>query len=251
VPRGVHQLGRSALIWGRVVSGKSLSGRATKKRVYELLKSLDLASALDEISRLPGRQVINSLLSLLYNEDQYIRWSAVKATGMVVARIADEDMESARVIVRRLMWNLNDESGGIGWGSPEALAEILACHDGLAKEYAHILISYTREDGNYLEHEALQRGLIWGIGRLAQVSPHLLKEAVQYLFPYLESTDATVRGLAAWVMGLLAVDDAGPQLRRLKDDENQIQIYTNRGFVNCRVMDLAEEALNRLGDKQN
>jgi HEAT repeat protein len=233
------------------VGGKSLSGRATKQRIYELLKSPDLASALVEISRLPGRQVINPLFSLLYNEDQDVRWSAVKAIGMVVAKMADENMESARVIMRRLMWNLNDESGGIGWGSPEAMGEILAWHDGLAREYAHILISYTREDGNYLEHEALQRGLIWGIGRLAQESPHILKNAVHYLFPYLESTDATVRGLAAWVMGLLAVDDAVPQIRRLKNDENQIQIYTNRGLVNCRVMDLAEEALSRLGDKQD
>jgi HEAT repeat protein len=233
------------------VGGKSLSGRATKQKIYELLKSPDLASALVEISRLPGRQVINPLFSLLYNEDQDVRWSAVKAMGMVVAKMADEDMESARVIMRRLMWNLNDESGGIGWGSPEAMGEILAWHDELAREYAHILISYTREDGNYLEHEALQRGLIWGIGRLAQESPHILKNSVHYLFPYLESTDATVRGLAAWVMGLLAVDDAVPQIRRLKNDENQIQIYTNRGLVNCRVMDLAEEALSRLGDKQD
>ncbi|MGD8228228.1 MAG: HEAT repeat domain-containing protein [Desulfobacteraceae bacterium] len=215
------------------------------------MKSSDLASALDEISRLPGRQVISPLFSLLYNEDPDVRWSAVKAMGTVVAKMADEDMESARVIMRRLMWNLNDESGGIGWGSPEAIAEILTCHDGLAKEYAHILISYAREDGNYLEHEVLQRGLIWGMGRLAQVRPHVLKEAIQYLFPYLESMDATVRGLAAWVMGLLAVEDALPQIRRLKNDENQIQIYTDRGLISCRVMDLAEEALSRLGDKRN
>jgi HEAT repeat protein len=233
------------------VAGKSLSGRAIKQRIYGLFKSRDLARALDEIRQLPGRQVINPLLSLLYNKDQDVKWSAVKAMGLVVAKMADEDMESARVIMRRLMWNLNDESGGIGWGSPEAMAEILACHDGLAKEYAHILISYTREDGNYLEHEVLQRGLIWGIGRLAQESPHILKNAAQYLFPYLESTDATVRGLAAWVMGLLAVDDAAPHLRRLEDDENPIQIYTTGGLVNCRVRDLAEEALSRLGDKRD
>jgi HEAT repeat protein len=151
--------------------------------------------------------------------------------------------------MRRLMWNLNDESGGIGWGSPEAMGEILACHDGLAKEYAHILISYTREDGNYLEHEVLQRGLIWGIGRLAQVSPHILQNAVQHLFPYLESTDATVRGLAAWVMGLLAVDDAVSKLRGLKNDENQIQMYTDRGLVHRRVRDLAEEALDIIQGK--
>jgi hypothetical protein len=228
------------------VSAKSLSGRATKQRIYELLKSLDLASALAEISRLPSRKVINPLFSLLYNRDQDVRWAAIKAMGMIVAKMAHEDMESARIIMRRLMWNLNDESGGIGWGSPEAMGEILACHDGLAKEYAHILISYTREDGNYLEHEVLQRGLIWGIGRLAQVSPHFLQNAVQHLFPYLESTDATVRGLAAWVLGLLAVDDAVSHLTGLKNDENQIQIYTNRGLVNRRVMDLAEEALEAI-----
>jgi len=40
--------------------------------------------------------------------------------------------------MRRLMWNLNDESGGIGWGNPEAMGEILACHEALANEYAPI-----------------------------------------------------------------------------------------------------------------
>ena len=232
------------------MSAKSLSGRAIKRRIYELLQSPDRASALNEIGKLPRRQVINPLFSFLHNRDQDVRWAAVKAMGTVVAKLADEDMESARVVMRRLMWNLNDESGGIGWGSPEAMGEILACHHGLAKEYAHILSSYTREDGNYLEHEVLQQGLIWGIGRLAQVSPHIMQDAVQHLFPYLDSADATVRGLAAWVMGLLAVDDAVSKLKGLRSDERQIQIYTDRGLVNRRVMDLAQEALSRLGDKR-
>jgi len=232
------------------VSAKSLSGRAIKRRIHELLKSPARASALNEIGKLPRRQVINPLFSFLHNRDQDVRWAAVEAMGTVVAKLADEDTESARVVMRRLMWNLNDESGGIGWGSPEAMGEILACHDGLAKEYAHILISYTREDGNYLEHEVLQRGLIWGIGRLAQVSPHIMQDSVQHLFPYLDSTDATVRGLAAWVMGLLAVDDAVSKLRGLRSDEHQVQIYTDRKLVDRRVMDLAQEALSRLGDKR-
>jgi HEAT repeat protein len=220
-----------------------------KKRIYDILKSNDLDSALDEISLLPKRQVTNPLFSLLYDKDQNVKWGAVKAMGMVVAELAKEDMESARVVMRRLMWNLNDESGGIGWGSPEAMGEILACHHGLALEYAHILISYTREDGNYLEHEILQRGLIWGIGRLAEVSPHIMQDAVQHLLPYLDSGDATVRGLAAWVMGLLTVEDAVSKLRGLSSDECQIQIYTGRGLVKRRVMDLAQEALSRLGDQ--
>jgi len=226
------------------VSVKSLSGREIKKRIYDLLKSSDLDSALEQISLLPKRQVINPLFSFLYNKDQNVKWGAVKAMGRVVAELANEDMESARVVMRRLMWNLNDESGGIGWGSPEAMGEILARHGGLANEYAPILISYAREDGNYLEHELLQRGLIWAIGRLAQGNADIVQNAVQYLLPYLESTDATVRGLTARVMGLLAVGEAVSKLRGLQNDESQIQMYTDQGLVNQRVMDLAEEALD-------
>ncbi len=231
------------------MSGKSLSGRATKRRIYHLLNSPDLASALDEISRLPRRQVINPLFSLLYNRDQDVRWAAIKAMGAVVAKLADEDMESARVIMRRLMWNLNDESGGIGWGSPEAMGEILANHEGLAKEYAPIMISYAMANGNYLEHEILQRGLLWGIGRLGQVRPHLLKKAAQHLLPYLDSPDATVRGLASRAVGLLKLDEASSKLKSLRGDKNEIQIYKDHKVVSCRVMDLAEEALKGLENR--
>jgi hypothetical protein len=58
--------------------------------------------------------VINTLFSFLYNSDPAIKWNAATAMGAAVARLAHEDTESARVIIRRLMWNLNDESGGIG-----------------------------------------------------------------------------------------------------------------------------------------
>ena len=60
--------------------------------------------------------------------------------GALVFSLAEQDMESARVVMRRLMWNLNDESGGIGWGSPEAMGEIMARHSGLAEEYSKISV---------------------------------------------------------------------------------------------------------------
>ena len=88
--------------------------------------------------------------------------------GQVVSNLADTDMESARVVMRRLIWNLNDESGGIGWGSPEAMGDIMACHQRLAEEYHRLLISYVRPEGNFLEHPQLQKGLLWGLARLAR-----------------------------------------------------------------------------------
>ena len=222
-----------------------LRGRLLKQKVLDLLKSEDLDLAIDQLCRLPSRHVINPLFSFLYHRDEQIKWRTVTAMGAIVSKLADEDMESARVIIRRLMWNLNDESGGIGWGSPEAMGEILACHETLAKEYSQILISYAREDGNFQEHQLMQRGVLWGIGRLAQSNPELLIDAVTYLIPYLDSSDATVRGLAVRTMGLLGVDEVRPSLEQLKKDESELKIYIDRRLIKCKVKELAEEALEK------
>jgi hypothetical protein len=177
--------------------------RALKKKVHGLLKAPDLNQAIRELREFPPQKVINPLFFFLQDTDQDIKWAAVRAMGAIVAGMADADMESARVILRRLMWNLNDESGGIGWGSPEAMGEILANHEGLAEEYTHVLLSYAREDGNYLELPVLQRGLLWGIKRLSEVRPHLVRDATPYLSAYLQSADAEVRDLTEQVLNTL------------------------------------------------
>jgi hypothetical protein len=213
--------------------------RALKRRVLEILMSEDLDAALETLLEIPGQKVVNALFSFLHSTDEKVKWAAVTAMGAVVAEIADEEMETARVIMRRLMWNLNDESGGIGWGSPEAMGEILARHEGLAEQYARILLSYTREDGNYLELENLQRGLLWGIGRLARERPHFVEGEVPYLLPYLESGDATVRGLGAWIIRDLCPEKADTALEKLEKDTSEIQVFKDGILVNCQVKDLA------------
>jgi hypothetical protein len=225
---------------------EKLTYRTLKQRVLKLLKAANFDLSIEELCRFPARQVINPLFSFLYNSNEQVRWRAVTAFGAVVAKLADRDMESGRIILRRLMWNLNNESGGIGWGSPEAVGETLARHEDLAKEYAGILLSYARQDGNYLENEVLQRGLLWGIGRLSQVRPDLIKAAVPYLIPYLKSGDATVRGLAARLMGLLGLKEARAEIEHLTKDETEIQLYSEHKLLRRQVRELAQEALKRL-----
>ncbi|MDQ7839276.1 MAG: HEAT repeat domain-containing protein [Thermodesulfobacteriota bacterium] len=232
---------------GSAVDTTKQKGRDLKRRLMELLASTDLNPALDELCRLPARQVINPLFSFLSATDPVVRWRAVTAMGVVVARLAAKDMEGARVIMRRLMWSLNDESGGIGWGAPEAMAEIMARHDGLAREYAHILVSYVRLDGNFLEHELLQRGAVWALGRLAQARPDLIQNCIPHLLPYLESKDDTVRGLAVWTMGLLRAETARSLLESLLADNAEIALYLDNELTVRRVSDLAGQALSALG----
>jgi hypothetical protein len=222
---------------------KKWRGRNLKRKVLDLLRAEDISQGLEEIGSLPGRQVINPLFSFLCSTDPQVKWRAVKAIGEVVKNIAEEDMESARVVMRRMMWNLNDESGGIGWGLPEAMGEVMAQHQGLAVEYVMILKSYIREDGNFLEHEPLQRGVLWGLGRLAQERPELLKNVTVHVRPFLSSADAVLRGLAAWTMGLLGGSQGDPALAALESDETEVTLYLNGTERSYRISELVRKAL--------
>ena len=177
--------------------------------------------------------------------------------GHTVARLAEEDLEAARVVMRRFLWSLNDESGGIGWGAPESMAESMCRHTALAQEYGHMLISYMREDGdelcqdgNYLEHPLLQRGLLWGVSRLSSCRPHILLErgAGPDVLPYLTFEDAAIRALACIAVGNLRLKAAESSLSLLVTDTSQVTLYMEGKFINFIVAELARKALTQLSN---
>ena len=124
------------------------------------------------------------------------------------------------------------------------MGEVMACHRGLADEFSQVLVANMREDGNFLELEMLQRGLMWGIGRLAAARPDLMEKwrAGEYLLPFLESADNEVRGRAAWALGRLSYTAARQKLARLADDHAPVTIYREPHIAFHTVGDLACQA---------
>jgi hypothetical protein len=213
--------------------------RALKRRLREILQDADFTRAMAALEGFTARRAVNPLISFFCSGDARLRWRAISGMGVVVDRLAEADMESARVVLRRLMWTLNDESGGIGWGAPEAMGEITARHAGLAREFGGILISYIRPDCNFLEHPVLQRGLLWGLGRLAYARPAMVAEATACMAPFLESADAFHRGHAAWA--LRALPDAFPVagLEALAEDRAAFEFYRGGELYELTVADAA------------
>lgn len=211
-----------------------------------MLGAGDTAGALDRLMRLPLRKAVNPLFGLLCDRDPLLRWRAVTAMGAVVCRLADADLESARVVMRRFIWNLNEESGGIGWGCPEAMGESMARHARLAEEYGSILISYLRPECNYIDHPPLQQGVLWGLGRLADARPATAAGCGGILVPFLRAEDAALTGLAAIAAG--PVGDAGilRHLAPLANDERRFPLYREERLSEHPVGAVAREAIRRI-----
>jgi hypothetical protein len=147
-----------------------------KNEVLEFLQQEDFEKNVKELHKFPSKKLVNALFSFLCSDDKTLKERTVLAMGEVVSKIAEDDVESARNIMRRLMLSVTEESGGIGWGAPVAMGEIMARSEKLAEEYHKILISYTLGGGNELDFEELQKDVIAGLKRLSQVHPQLVEE---------------------------------------------------------------------------
>lgn len=221
-------------------------GRALKKRLETLLLREPWNDSFPELAQYPAKQSINALISFFCSLNPLLKWRAVSATGHVVSTLALNHPEDARIIMRRLMWMLNEESGGIGWGVPEAMGEIMTKSGILAEEYNRIIMSYLDDNGNFIEHEPLQTGVLWALSRLSEIWPDLLTQAPPLTRPYLFSPDPEKRGLACMIAGSLHDKTSIEPLNHMIQDDAVISVYCDGYFREYAVKEIAEKALKIL-----
>ena len=226
-----------------------------KSRVIELLRRGGLVDLKGQLQALPETGMLNALFSCLCHPEEVVRWHAVSAFGMVVPVIAENDLERARTVMRRFLWMLNDESGGIGWGVPEAMAEVMFYSPPLGREYLHMLVSYTKDDGpelfqdgNFLELDMMQEAVLWGLCRVAPVYCEELAEhhLEANLDVYFRSPSAGVRGLVCRLAGLLKLQSRRDDLLAACSDDQALRRYDEGEFVCSTVAELARAALQEL-----
>ena len=235
-----------------------MNRRQLKTDVLTLLEESSTEELPEKLSKHQAHRLINPLFIALCHPIEKVRWHAVVSFGWLVPVIAEKDLEAGRIVMRRFLWSLNDESGGIGWGCPEAMAEIMCHSSSLRKEYIHMLISYMREDGenlfedgNYLELPMLQRGLLWGIGRLCQDHRQEMieQQIVDDVLAYLNSSDPYVIGLAIWCLGLVGDKTGLEQNRHLQGYNEILHLFVNKEFHDLSVAELFETAFRKASEK--
>lgn len=211
--------------------------RTVKDQVITLLQERKLSELAGLVALKRG--TLRYLTRLLYETGGTLRWRAIEGMGVVADRLAGDDPEAVRLILRNLLWSINDESGGIGWSAPECVGEIIYRRPEMFKEFASIVLSFADE-------EMLRRGVLWAAGRIAQADLELVREEIPGLASFLDDPDPVVRG---YTLRLMAIAGIKPELelyRRLLEDPGAVPVYENGEVKEITVAALAASAAGSL-----
>lgn len=165
-----------------------------------------------------NRGALRLAFSLTFEQDELLRRRAIEAVGIIAGYLAQTDRGVVRDYLRRLLWLMNDESGGLGWHAPEAIGEILVNVPELIGEFAPLL-------PHYLSEEPFEAGTHRAIHRVTEIKPQVF---VPYLADFrrsLDDPDPAIRALGAGIV--LAVDPAGGRaaVEQLRHDGHPFTIY--------------------------
>ncbi|WP_272700405.1 DVU0298 family protein [Desulfovibrio sp. Fe33] len=225
--------------------------RSIKKAVHDILADDDWQARLVELDDYRPVDLVPPLLNLRLDRLETVRWRSATAFGLTAARMAEASMEKARILMRTLMWYMNEESGNLGWGIPHFMGEAMVNSERIAKEFHKILASYIfcdeECDGNFLDHPELRRDVYWGLARLAEVRPELVAHGEKYLVAALDDADPYNRAYAARVLGLIKAEGARGGMAALADDPVEIRTFLHRELVDTTVGELVRNALEDLG----
>jgi hypothetical protein len=213
--------------------------------VKEQLRALLEKRRFEEIVEMAGRRkrVLGVLISLMFDRDALVAWRAVEALGTASERIADENPAFVTGQLRRLHWLLSDESGGICWHAPQAMAEIVRRRPRVFAEYIPIvlslLVTMEKED---LVHFA--SGILWAIGRLAPVAGREIEEIAPAVVRSLDSADPQVRGMAVWCLGQMEKGDLLAARISIFSDDGPVELYEDGELRHTSVGVLAHKAVS-------
>ena len=215
-----------------------------KMNMKDRIKGLLKLRAYDQVADLAGQDkgIIRQLISLSYDKQDVISWRAIEATGVISRTFSKGRIDILRETIRRLLWSMGEESGGIGWSAAEMLGEIVTGEPDAFNDIIPILWSFKEE-------EMFRAGIVWAMGRIAMIRPELVAFIIQDLPEMLEDRNPVVRGYTVLLMGILPEAlNAGTgrqQISKLLGDNGPVPVYNEGELLSRSVGEIAEEVLHK------
>jgi len=223
-----------------------------------ILHSLEL-NDLDTVASLvkENRRALAVLVRISYDKETLAGWRAIKAVGLAAKALVKTDHEFLRETVRKLLWSLSDESGGIGWSAPELLGEIVSADPKMFSDIVP-LIAQVYE----VEEEVFRPGVVYALARIAETAPEQVAVYQKIVIMSLAEKNPLVKiyGLKLverlWQTAIRENLWSSEYRRRVmsllestNSDLGEAWVYKNDGFVNYEVGEISKithENINKL-----
>lgn len=184
---------------------------------------------------LVDKAVIRQLISMSYDKEDVLCYRSIKALGLLCKALSLTQINVVRETIRKLLWSMGDESGGIGWSAPEMIAEIVRYEPHKYDDIIPVLWSYKEE-------AMFRAGVVLGLLRIALVDRERASFVLADLDELLKDQNPSVRAYTALLCKILG---KSVDLDLAKDKEILI-VYINgelRRLTVAEVVELSPEVL--------
>lgn len=214
-------------------------GRVARSWLRERLVVGDLDAIAEWAGERPA--VIAALIPLTYDRDPEVGYRAVEAMGAAAGVVAAADPDAVREVLRRLNWLITEESGGICWHAPEAMAEIARLGPEPFAPYirivVHMIAELAEED---LEH--FRPGVLRAIGRLGPLAAAELEGVLPQVVSALSHPNPQARGMAVWALVESGRAEEVAGRPELLEDRAPVDLYEGGFLCQTTVAELARRA---------
>jgi hypothetical protein len=231
---------------------KKMTQLEMKKFIHHALEKNDLDAVVSLAQK--DRKTLSLLVRMAYDKETLVGWRAIKAVGRIANVLVKTEPEFLRIAVRKLLWSLSDESGGIGWSAPELLGEIVHSDpEGFADIIPLIAEVYD------IEEQTFRPGVMYALARVAEVSPEIVANYQRIIIRSLVDSNPLIRSYTLELVGLLwpVVCDKNlwnmdfnkkieSTINNMRKDKEVAWIYKKNGFIDIEVGEYASIVASKL-----
>jgi hypothetical protein len=190
---------------------------------------------------LQSRKVFSALVRLTYDKTTLVAWRAIKAIGHVSSLYVKNNYDFLRDAIRKLLWSLSDESGGIGWSAPEILGEIVSADPRKMSDVIPLIADIFS-----IEEQVFRPGALYALKKICEARPESIVPFQNLVVLGLHEHDPLARiyalELVALLKGLFTPEELEKVIKQVADlqqDSAVAWIYRNDGFEDLEVRELA------------
>lgn len=217
-----------------------------KQRLVHALETNDYETV--TTLALQSRKVFSVLVRLAYDKTTLIGWRAIRAIGHVSALYVRNNYDFLRDAVRKLLWSLSDESGGIGWSAPEILGEIVSADPEKMSDVIPLIADIFT-----IEERVFRPGVLYALKRISEAHPEAIAPFESLVMRGLAEEDPLARIYALELVYMLKerfspenLREVISQVENLKQDGAVAWVYKNDGFEDLEVREMAKRVHDHL-----